>query len=140
MWVTLVNKVTHQRTAFGEYLIDVPVSGFHRFENRADVCGRNIFVEKIAHSVDKDKLRASPMFRLINGLRAKGEIESTFERVTFHTAKTLSKALCVTMVATSTHLRATGDWIPCTVGPLNGTITSRGDTSARLLPSPLPTK
>jgi transposase len=55
--------------ALGEDLKYVPVSSPHDLSNARDVVGWNVFVKEVAHRVDKDLPRASPMQRLIELFR-----------------------------------------------------------------------
>ena len=59
--IMLFDEIAHQRTALGENLIDVPVGSFHRIEYPPDILVGYLLMEKVAHRIDKDELRAPPV-------------------------------------------------------------------------------
>src|SRR3970040_2177022 len=97
----------------------VPVSSSHDLSNAPDVVGWNVFVKEVAHRIDEDFPRASPVQRLLKLLGHKSQIEALLEWVSRHTAETFREHLRIAEFATRAHFRAAADGGPRRVCPLN---------------------
>ena len=111
---------------FGEDLKYVPVSPSHDVANARDVVGWNVLVKEVAHRVDEDLPRASPVQRLLELFGNESEVEALLERVSRHTAETFREQLRVAELAARAHLRAAPDGIPRRVRPLNRRAVAHG--------------
>jgi hypothetical protein len=76
-------------------------------------------MKEVAHRVDKDHARPSPRKRLFEPFRPERQIESIFERMAGGSPEALGEALCITMITTSTDLRAARYRIPRRIRPLD---------------------
>jgi histone H3/H4 len=97
----------------------VPVGPSHDVANARDVVGWNVLVKEVAHRVDEDLPRASPVQRLLKLLWHESQVEALLEGVSRHAAETLREHLCVAEFAARAHLRAAADGVPRRVRPLN---------------------
>jgi hypothetical protein len=70
--------------ALGEDLKNVPVSTSHNVADARDVLEWNVLVKEVAHRVDKDLPRASPVQRLLELLGHDSQVEALLERVSRH--------------------------------------------------------
>ena len=102
---------------FGEDLKHVPVSPAHDVADAPDVVGWNLFMKEVAHRVDKDLPRPSPMQRLIELLRNESKIEPLLERVPRPISEAFGEHLCVTKLASGANLGASADGVPRGVRP-----------------------
>src|SRR5688500_13706031 len=97
----------------------MPVSSSHDLSNATDVVGWNVFMKEVAHRVDEDLARASPVERLLKLFGHQPQVEALLEGVSRHAAKTLREHLRVAEFAARAHLRAAADGVPRRVRPLN---------------------
>ena len=97
----------------------MPVSSLHDLSNATDVVGWNVFVKEVAHRVDEDLPRASPVQGLLKPFGHESQVEALLERVPRHAAETLREHLCVAEFAARAHLRAAADRVPRRIRPLN---------------------
>jgi hypothetical protein len=58
--ISIAKISSHQRTALRQYLVSVPVGGFHRVEYGINEGSRNVLVKEVAHGVDEYTPRLSP--------------------------------------------------------------------------------
>ncbi len=63
--VTIFNVSVHERTALGEYLIDMPVSDFHCVKDAVHETPVDILVKQVTHRVYEDHPRLLPLDRLL---------------------------------------------------------------------------
>src|SRR5689334_12309190 len=97
----------------------MPMSSSHDLSNATDVVGWNVFVKEVAHRVDEDLARASPVQRLLELLGHQSQVEPMLEGMSRHAAETLTEHLRVAEFAARTHFRAAADRVPRRVRPLN---------------------
>ena len=90
-------KLVHPFGPLGKDLVCVPVCGKHHPADHLDVVVRNLLVEEVTHRIDEDLPRAGPADRVAELFRDQAEVETEFERVTFHAAKPLGERLGVAM-------------------------------------------
>lgn len=104
----------------------MPVSSSHDLSNATDAVGWNVFVKEVAHRVDEDLPRASPVQRLLKLLGHQSQVEPLLEGVPRHAAETLREHLRVAELAARTHLDAASHRIPSCVRPLDGRAITHG--------------
>ncbi|CAD5253920.1 hypothetical protein BOSE21B_100047 [Bosea sp. 21B] len=97
----------------------MPIRQFHGVEHFRDETVRHILVEQVGHRVHEDHLRLPPTEWLLQAFGPERQIESVFERVSRHAAKALREPFRVAVIAAGTDLRAPGDRVPRSVGPLD---------------------
>lgn len=97
----------------------MPVSSPHHLSDAPDVVGWNAFVKEVAHRIDEDLARASPVQRLLKLLGHQSQVKALLERVSRHAAETLREQLRVAKFAARAHLRAAANGVPRRVRPLN---------------------
>src|SRR5713226_915097 len=105
--------------ALGKDLIGVPVGGDHDFSGSSDVFLRHVFMEEVAHGIDKNHLGSAPAKRLSELLRHQSQIESLFVGMAFNPAEAFRESLRVAMLAAVADLGAAAHGVPGCVGPLN---------------------
>ena len=79
--IALMGKIAHQRTAFGQHLIDVPIRILHCIKYAMDVLSWYVLVKQIAHRIDKDELRTSPVLGFLKAFGTKCEIKTRLKRM-----------------------------------------------------------
>src|SRR5262249_54853113 len=97
----------------------VPMSLMHDVEDSAYVVDRHIFVEQVAHAVDKDGTWPTPAQRKEQQIRMKCYGEAVAIPRVLHRTETHGKAFGVTVLAAGTDLRAARDGIPSRLSPLD---------------------
>lgn len=97
---------------------------FHSVKYLIDIIARYILVEKVTHRVDEDESRPSPSHGLVESFRTKSQIEADFERVSKDSSEPLREALCVAVLASCTHLRASRHGIPSALSPFDRALCS----------------
>ncbi len=105
--------------ALREDLIGVPIGGKHYMRNRGNKTIRDLFVEKVAHGIDKNHAGRSPTQRFAKFLRHQPKVETLFKGMAAHAPKTFGKRLGVAMLASRADFRATSHRVPRRVRPLD---------------------
>lgn len=112
--------------ALGEDLKQMPVSLSHDLSNATDVVGWNAIVKEVAHRVDENLPRATPVQWLLKLFGHQSEVEALLEGVSRHAAEALREHLRVAELAARAHLRAAANRVPRRVRPLNRRAVAHG--------------
>jgi len=97
--VTAAKISDKERAAFGQDLIGMPVGRLHGVEHGVDESFGHLLVKEVAHGVDEDAPRLSPLERLGHALRPEREVEAVLKRMPGDAAKPLREALGITKIA-----------------------------------------
>ena len=112
--------VTHERTTFCQYLVDVPIRRFHRFEDPVHKSPVYALMEQVAHRIDEDHTWFLPPRWLRETRRPQAQVEPLLVGVALDSTPPLGEPLRVAVVAPRSDLRAAGHGVPSRVRPLDG--------------------
>ena len=124
--------VAHESAAFGENLVDMPVSLFHHVEHTVNVTPRYSLVEQVAHGVNKYLTGAAPTKRLYQTLLSQRKVKPHFKGMTSNATETLGKPLRIAVVAAAGDFGAPSNGIPSRVGPFDGRSFGHEDSPDRI--------
>src|SRR6266511_3744344 len=105
--------------AFGEHLELMPVCPFHYIKDFLDKLKGDIFMEKIAHGIDKNNLRLFPFKRFFNRIFMHGEFEAISIICLPHCLQAKSHSFSIAVFTTRTDLCTASERIPCRFCPLD---------------------
>src|SRR4030095_10156476 len=78
--ISFIDKFLHQRTAFCQHLIYMPIGSFHCSEHLRDVIFRHFFVKEVAHRIHKDHPRSLPVKRLKQPFGPQASLKTILDR------------------------------------------------------------
>jgi hypothetical protein len=105
--------------SLGEHLERVPPRENHYADDPFNIFLGDLVMEQIAHGVDKDHSRLFPLQGLGKLFRNNANIEAFLEGVSCDSAKTLSKAFCIAILAACADFGAAPHRVPRCVGPFD---------------------
>src|ERR1700757_2128467 len=114
-----VEQVSHTVGTLRENLKRMPVGCTHNLRNLDDVVIRHIFMEKIAHGVDKDQAGRLPLQGFLQLLRHEPQVKPSLIGMAGDATESLRENLRITVLAPRTDLRAAANGVPSRVCPLD---------------------